>query len=278
MKSSLKTLYILSVAFIFLSFLPYRLKAAPVVSISLDRDTILVNKTFVFDLSISWEGDAELYVVDRPHITLPESIEEKGSSFSTTSKEGYYSLHYKYNLCVKKEGEYTIKPIEISYWEKGNNKEEKVKTEVLKFQVTSFSILNLNKYWLPAVLITIFLSLFITLIVLRKKRKRVNDDQRSDDTVKETIVRELDKCNTYKLQGDWGNFLKTAISIRNKFPAGDKGGKIMEELDMLAERTTYGGFHPTPEEINLIQRQLEKAFKNAFPNNKDRELDKIKFR
>jgi len=279
MSPFLKNLYTSLIVLTFLFSLPYQLRATPVVSLSLNKDTIVAHKIFLLELTVSWKGDADQYLVAPPQVTLPEGIEERGSSFSSTSKGEHYLLNYKYNLCAQKEGEYILTPIEISYWEKGNNKEEKMKTETIHFQVTSFSTAFLGGYWLLGFITTIFLGLFTILIVLYKKQKRSSVDQGADSTVtRETMVSELGQSNAYKIKGDWENYLKKVISIRDKLPTQDKAGKIMGELDTLAERVTYGGFHPTAEEIDLIQRQLEKAFKSAFPNDKDQDLDDIELR
>lgn len=279
MKLFLKTLYITSIIFTLLFSYLYKLKAAPAVSFSFDRGNILVNKIFSLELTASWEGDSDRYLIAPPQISFPEGIEEKSSSFSTTSKEGHYSLYYKYQLLAQKEGEYALKPIEISYWEKGNNKEEKVKTNALHFKVTSFSSANLTRFWLPGILIAVFLGLFIALAVLYKKKKRLRDGQKSDAPItRELIAGELEQCNAYKIKGDWGNYFKKILSIRNKLPNQDKIGTLMEDLDTLVEKVTYGGLHPTSEEINLIQRQIEKAFKSAFPKDGDKDLDGIKLR
>jgi len=275
----LKVFYTCSLILIFLFFLPYQLLAVPTVSYSLNKTPILVDSLFSFELTISWEGDPDQYLIAPPQITLPEGIEEKGSSFSTISKGKYYILKYKYNLYAKKTGEYELKPIEISYWEKGNNREEKLRTKSLPFQVTSFSITQLMRYRSLGVLLVILLGLSISLIVLYKKKKRATENQKSDITItSEEILGELEQCNAYKIKGDWGNYLKKAVSIQNKLCAQGERGKIIEELDTLAERLTYGGLCPTAEEINLIHRQLERAIKNAFPNDKDKDLDGIKFR
>lgn len=279
MKPFLKILYSYSITLTFLASLPCQLRAAPTVSLSLDKDTILVNKIFSLELAISWENDVDQYLIAPPHITLPQGVEEKGSSFSSASKGARYLLCYKYDLCAQREGEYVIKPFEISYWEKGNNKEEKIKTDALHFKITSFSIFNLDRYWLVGALTITFLGLFSSLIVLYKKKKRRSDDQESDNTVmREIIVRELDQCNAYKLQGDWKNYIEKVIAIRNKLPTQDENKKVREYLDTLAERVAYGGLRPTTEEINLIQRQLERSFKSAFPSDKDEDLDEIEFR
>ena len=111
MKSFLQILYLSSTILIFVYSFPCQLKAAPTISLSLDRDTISANKIFSLELTASWEGDSDRYLIAPPRITLPESIEEKGSSFITLNREELYSLHYKYDLLAQKEGEYVLKPI-----------------------------------------------------------------------------------------------------------------------------------------------------------------------
>ena len=125
--------------------------------------------------------------------------------------------------------------------------------------------------------VIVLAGLFIVLIVLYKKKKRCADGQELNGVLtREMIASEMEQCNAYKIEGDWENYLKRVISIRNKLPTPDEGGKDMKELDALAERVTYGGFCPSTEEINLIQRQLEKAFKRSFPDDRDKDLDGIK--
>jgi len=273
-----KALYISSAALMYLFLLPCPLRCAPAVSLSLDKEIIPLNKTFVCKLVVSWEGDADLYLVAPPHLTLPEGIEEESSTFSSISKGEFYSLTYSYTLHAKKKGGYLLPPIEISYWEKGINKEEKIKTDELHFKASSLGITIPGKYLLAGTLAIILAGLFVTLIVLNKKKKRARGEVRLETAItKEMMLRELEQSNAYRIKGDWENYLQKVISIRNKLPAQDKGEHSLGNLDTLAERITYGGFRPTPEEIHLIQRQLEKALKRAFPDDKDKELDGIEF-
>lgn len=279
MKSSLKILCTFSIAFIFSTSFPNELPGAPTVSLYLDKGTIYTNRNFSFELALSWEGDADQYLVAPPQITLPAGIEEKDSSFRSVSRGDRYSLYYRYDLFAQQEGDYHIQPIEISYWEKGNNKEEKMKTEVLNLKVTSFSIINLDKYWLLFILAIFLLSLFMVLIVLYKRKKGGVNNQKMDSVItREMILEELGQCNAYKMEGDWENYFKKVISIRNKIPALNEDEESIKALDALVEGITYGGFCPSSEEISLIQRKLERAFKNAFPDDKDKDLDGIEFR
>jgi hypothetical protein len=274
-KNLCNTSLVLIVLFLF----PSQLLGAPTLSLSLDNKYITAKKTFSSTLTVSWKGDADQYLIEPPQLTLPEDINEIGTASRSITRGDHYLLEYRFDLRAEKEGDYVIKPVEISYWEKGNNNVERVKTEALGFSVTAFNLTNYVRYWPLGVLVIIFLSLFITLIVLSKKKKRQKSDHGVETpSIKETITRELRECHSYKMTGDWENYLKKAIAIRDKIPTEDKGGKTMETLDSLAERVHYGGLHPTTEEINRIQRQLEHALKTAFPNDTDKDMDTIAFR
>jgi len=274
-----KNLLNASLILIALLLSPSQLRGAPALSFSLDNKHTTTNKTFSSTLTLSWKGDADQYLIEPPQLTLPEDIDEIGTASRSITRGDQYLLEYRFDLRAAKEGDYVIKPVEISYWAKDNNSVETVKTEALRFSVTSFNLAHYWKYWPLGLLAIIFLSLFITLIVLSTRKKRQRSDHGIETpSIKETITRELRECDSYKITGDWENYLKKAIAIRDKLPTEDTGGKVMETLDSIAERVHYGGLHPTTEEINRIQRQLEQAIRSAFPSNTDKDRDSIAFR
>jgi hypothetical protein len=276
MNLFLKVVSISSVLLLSTFLYPGQLIGAPRVSLSLDKNRISPQKTFTCELTISWEGDADQYLVDRPHLTFPEGITEVGSSSSSISTGNRYTLRYRYALRAEKEGTYLLKPAAISYWAKGNNAEEQASTEELTIPVTSFSLLKYGRNWLvPVVLTIILISLFGALIVVTSRKRRRNRHQKHTTSLKDALEKDLTCCSNFKIKGDWESYIQTALDIRNKLPMDVKG---LEALDRLAENIRYGGFRPTTEEINLIHRQLEQAVKNAFTHNQDNELDGIALR
>ncbi len=63
MKSLLKVLYTSPIVLTFLSSFPCQLRAAPTISLSLNKDTVSANKIFACELTISWKDDADLPVL-----------------------------------------------------------------------------------------------------------------------------------------------------------------------------------------------------------------------
>ena len=75
MKRFFPVISIPALIFFALSVFPAQSNGAPVLSLSVDTGSIVVRKPFCIELTISWKGDADQYLVETPvsytHLTLP---------------------------------------------------------------------------------------------------------------------------------------------------------------------------------------------------------------
>jgi hypothetical protein len=94
------------------------------------------------------------------------------SSYSTSAKGDSQLLHYHYTLCATTTGTYVLDPIEISYWERNASGVQTVRTDALTVRVSSRAEAAVTRYRMPAVLMLIFIGLFMTAFVLSKKKKK----------------------------------------------------------------------------------------------------------
>jgi hypothetical protein len=250
-----------------LSSFPISVNAAPALSLSTDEEIIIVGKPFSIQLTISWEGDVETYLVETPRVKLPDGITQSGSSYSTSAKDTMYSLCYRYTLSAAATGPYVLDPVEISYWEKNAGDTRTARTDALHFTVSSRSEAALKRYRIPGVALLICISLFSTLFVLSTKKKWAGSAAPTDGAAtKEIIAGELNQCRAYKISGEWDNYIKRVIALRGKLPAAETDEKTRAELHRLAERVRFGAYRPSEDEINFIERQLEKACADSFPD------------
>ena len=81
-----------SLVLIALLLFPSQLRGAPALSLSLDDKHITTNKTFSSTLTVSWEGDADQYLVEPPQLTLPEDIDEIGTASRSITRGDQYIL------------------------------------------------------------------------------------------------------------------------------------------------------------------------------------------
>jgi len=163
---------ILIIAFIALSLCPAELSGAPNVSLTVEQKSIIVEKPFSMELAISWKGDPEQYLVENPRLTPPQGITVTTSSYSTSTRGNSHLLHYRYTLYATTRGTYVLDPIEISYWERNASGVQTVRTDALTVKVSSWAEAAVTRYRMPAVLMLIFIGLFMTALVLSKKKKK----------------------------------------------------------------------------------------------------------
>jgi hypothetical protein len=174
MKRLLPAIFVPALILSALASVPTPSHAAPALSLSTDEEIIIVRKPFFIQLSISWEGDAETYLVENPRLKLPEGITQSGSSYSTSAKDTTHSLCYRYTLSAAATGDYVLDPVEISYWEKNAGDARTARTDALRFTVSSRSEAAQQQYRIPGVVLLIFISLFATLFVLSTKKKKAD--------------------------------------------------------------------------------------------------------
>ena len=267
MKRLLPIISIPALIFFALAFLPPPLYAAPALSLSAEEGIIIAGEPFSIQLTVSWKGDAEQYLVEPPRLKLPEGITQSSSAYSASAADARYFLCYRYTLNATSTGRYMLDPVEISYWGKNDGDARTASTDALHFTVNSRSEAALQRYRVPGAALLIFISLFAVLFVLSTKKKRADRTLPGDGAItKEIIDRELTQCRAFKISGDWDKYIEQVIAIRSKIPSADRDEKMQSELSRLAERIQFGGYRPSENEISLMERQLEKACADTFPH------------
>ena len=160
------------ITFVVLSLCPGQLRGAPNLSLTLEQKSIIAERPFFAELAISWEGDPEQYLVENPSLTLPQGITLTSSSSSTSAKGDAHLLRYRYILYPTAPGSYVLDPVEISYWEKNASGVQTVRTDTLTMKVSSLTEVAITRYRIPALLMLIFISLFMAAFVLSKRKKK----------------------------------------------------------------------------------------------------------
>jgi hypothetical protein len=70
MKRFSTAIFIPAIIFFALSFFPAQSNGAPALSLSVAEEPVIVQRPFPVELTISWEGDSEQYLVKAPGLML----------------------------------------------------------------------------------------------------------------------------------------------------------------------------------------------------------------
>jgi hypothetical protein len=206
-------------------------------------------------IEINWHTPAIHYRISPPEFKLPNGLEQISVSSSSAGQD---ILTYHFTLQANKIGDYKLDLIHITCMPPDADKP--IPLPLIKgvsFTVVPYAFLGLkSKYWLPVGggLIIIICLAICTIIYIRKR-----ETGRSADTADKItkLQNQLVICKTYKLEGKTDKFMEAALHAY----------KLLEDMPpqasllQLAEKIRFGGYRPSPGEIEQIFRELENKLK-----------------
>ena len=249
--------------------------SAPGVSLKIDKDRVAAEKPFSVLLEIFWEGAADDYIIVPPSPSFPEKIDQISSSFSSSAAENSYHFIYSYVLKAAEEGEYKILPIEIKYWEKGNDQESTLLTGEVSFEVKKFKFISPSFTFVLLSILGITFIIVLYVFIRDKRRPKNNKDGSQNLSDKEDIIRAFDICKKCKTDGDHAGFYHAAIDVLTKTSTGED--MIINDLKGVCEKIEFGSYRPSSEEIEPVFRRITKAMEKTFSDKTDYELEYKKY-
>ena len=262
--------------FLFLFFFTALCFSAPELSVKIDKDKVVAENPFSLVLEIFWQGTADDFIIVPPEPSFPEKIEQISSSFSSSTTEQSYHLTYTYMLQPAEAGEYSILPIEIKYWTKGDDQESTLLTDEIFLEVKNFSYISRPVMWVVlSVFGIIVVAVFYFFIRDRRRLKKKKAESADGFPDKEDLLKTYDVCKRYKTEGDYAGFYNAAIEVLNKTTRDE--GVIIDDLKKVCEKVEFGSYCPSSEEIEPVFRRITKVIEKTFSDKKELELEYKKY-
>lgn len=236
-----------------------------------------MNKKFDLFINISWQGDADDYIIVPPEPVFPEGVVQVSSSFFSSVSNDIQLIKYHYILKAQKKGGFTLKPVEIKYWGKGSEQESILLTNEVSFEVVTFAFLGPGLIWGTILVAAAVFGTIIVVALITNKRvseKKKNID-RKDIQGKEYIIKKLHDCKECKIKGDFKGFYQSAFDVAQKVFSEDK--TFLDTLSGTLEKVQFGGYKPASEEIERVFRHIEKKVGEITSDKKDKELEYKKY-
>ena len=213
-----------------------------------------------------------------PEPELPDGVEKLSSSFASSASADMQPMHYSFLLRALKNGAYTIKPAEVKYWARGEEKESTAESGEITFKAVRFALVENN---------TTLLSLSAwccwpvrlpawSLSCSEKKRRggknRLQVARRRRTGRRRTCCRSAARASSGAIMQDSSQQLSTLRAWLLRRTAA-----LTESLAAMLEKVQFGGVRPPAEEIERILRQLEKNVGGLIAGNKKNEPDYQKY-
>ncbi len=250
--------------------------AAPQVEATLAAETVSAGAPFSLSLIISWQGDADQYIIAPPQPDLPEGIEQISSSFASSAREDVQRMQYSFVLRAVKDGEYAIKPVAVKYWARGETQESTVTSQEISFKAVKFAGLKNNRNLLITGGVACIIAGACTgFFFIRRMRARRKAAAPAGASSAEKILQLLHTCRTCKIKGDYAGVYEAAIALSSLLP--EQAGGTSEKLPAILEKIRFGGLQPPAEEIDRLLRQLEKSAEKTISAGADKNPEYQKY-
>ncbi len=228
-----------------------------------DGASVEVDEPFSVEVRVRWAGHFEDYLLHPPRILLPEQIEQADITASTRSADGRNMVVYRVDLEARQPGSYALNPIELIYTPRTESEAISSRVEGPTVVVTEATLWGAQPMtWLAAGGgLMAFMAAGWALGRRARSRRSAAAAGESNDYLE--LRGRLDAARRSRLEGDLRRAgLDLALLERDLIelaPSSD-GGLDVEvaraEIDRLIEGARYGGYTPTREELDAIERRV----------------------
>jgi hypothetical protein len=252
--------------------------AAPQVEATLAASTVSTGAPFTLSITVSWKGNADQYVIVPPEPELPDGVEKLSSSFVSSASADTQTMHYSFLLRALKNGSYTIKPSEVNYWARGEEKESTAAGGEITFTAVRFALVENNTPLLVSICGVLLASAgagMVFFVLGRKRALRQKTAAGGEASPDRQAAGLLQICRQSKLRGDYAGFCTAALDLARRVAPPDTA--LTESLAAMLEKVQFGGVRPPAEDIERLLRQLEKSADGLIAGDKKKELDYQKY-
>jgi peroxiredoxin len=259
-----------------------------------------VNQVFTVVVEMHWPGHFEDYIPNPPEIPLPEGVAHLGTRASASTAQGQRTVAYHIDLKALRAGRFALDPVELRYTPRQENQAMARRVQGVTVNVVPPGWFGIHPVLWALGALGVVVLWFVAIRIGRRlmgksrtnaKTRGGRDGDRATDA--ERISQALAAAKRARLEGD----LATALEALqqgfraaagggepprtgdNAYAPGPGDGSAMavdgHELTSLVERARYGGYRPSPEILDTLERRLARRVAEISPTGNKDELAAI---
>jgi peroxiredoxin len=234
-------------------------------------------RPFFLDVKLNWAGTFEDYMLQPPHVTIPEGVRQEGVSASSSTEAGRNVVTYRVTLLADEAGSFALDPVEVRYIPRFESQPVATRVKGPTVVVRPFTVAGLSPPLLAGVAVAVALAGLVLFGLVRLSRARKSRKPSPDVSGYDRLRDALDRARKLRIAGDVAGAVSTFCEIESELCAAG-GGPADPELRAMAEQVRYGGQVPPSEVVDTIQRRLEKGIESLRPDPGRAERDSIRLR
>ncbi len=242
----------------------------PTAELALETATPRAGKPFFLDIQLHWAGNFEEYLPHPPEILLPEGVVQESVTAESSSRDGRNQLNYRVTLRADAPGKYALDPVELRYTPR--SEATPVASRVLGPTV---EVLPLRVLGMPPGMLAVSVAALVLLglggfFAGRKLRGRATPRTAPAAELYERLHATFEEARKKRMQGDGaGQLLALAELDRQLREARDEpepDEAAARSLRDAVERARFGGEVPPAEELDALQRSVERRLEELKPD------------
>jgi len=252
----------------------------PTAELALETQTPQAGKPFFLDIHLRWAGNFDEYLPQTPQIQLPEGVVRETVTASTSSRQGRNQLTYRVTLRAEEPGSYALDPVELRYTPRFDGQPMASRVQGPTVEVRAPEILGMRRLVLG---IGAGVVVVVGLLVWGISR-RLRDYRRAPELPQirhyERLREMFEAARKKRLQGEGAAFMLALAEIDQelgKLP-GAPPGDADPALDEAIERARYAGEVPPADELDQLQRRLERQIDALRPDPAVAERQSVRLR
>lgn len=246
----------------------------PTAEVSLSDPTPTVGETFYLDVDLHWSGDLGEYIPQPPRVMTPEAVTRERVTASTTSREGRNVVSYRLELRADEVGSFALDPVELRYTPRLESSPIESRVSGPTVEVMPRTIAGLRPKTLVIGSLTA-LAAGLAVFGVISRRRAVGSEGESVSPY-ERLQSTFEDARALRLKGDGAGFLLALAELESEL------GPLDEEIEsywqQTAERVRYGGQVPPADELDRLQRRVERRLNELRPDPQVAAMEAVKLR
>ena len=230
----------------------------PTADLVLSKKILAPGESFFVDVRLQWSGNFEEYLPHPPQLFLPEGISEERMTASTSSRDGRNRITYRVDLKAEKPGTFALDPVELRYTPRFESVPVASRLTGPTVEVKPSALSRLSPGILAATAGGLMALGLATFLWMRRRAGAAAAAPGSDCYDRLSLC--YDKAKARRLQGDGAGFVTALGEI-----ALELSPDCSDTWSDLLERVRYGAQVPPAEELDRLQRGIERRLAQLKP-------------
>jgi hypothetical protein len=230
---------------------------------------------FVLEVRLNWAGSFEEYLPQPPRVHLPEGVERRQVTASTSSRDGRNVVTYRLELQAIQPGRYALDPVELRYVTRTEAQPLASRLLGPTVEVRPRTVLGMTPPYLAVTAVGLLLAGGLGYWLVRKVRAGSPRAADLGEGRYRQLRERLDEARARRMRGDPAGCVLLLAEIDQEL---DDGGDepLVANVEEMVELARYGGKAPPPEELDRIQRRVERRLDALRPDPEQKQREAIR--